>query len=74
MADEEVVIKGKNVIVGIASVGSQHRTYIPKSLRDALGVAEGDRLIFLRIGDIQPRQGDVVVRKLTDELKSLKRR
>ncbi len=47
--------------LSVSSVTSKGQVTIPKEIRDSLGITKGDRVIFLKDGDV------VIIRKVTDE-------
>jgi len=47
--------------LSVSSVTSKGQVTIPKEIRDSLGIEKGDRVIFLKDGDV------VIFRKVKDE-------
>ena len=47
--------------LSVSSVTSKGQVTIPKEIRDSLGITKGDRVLFLKEGDV------VIIRKVNDE-------
>lgn len=59
----------EKTVVAISKVGSQNRVYFPNSLLKKLNLKKGDKVIFLRTGELKPKAGATIIAKLEDKIK-----